>query len=66
MEWIKVTDRLPIDYNRYLCLRMNDEQQCYIEDVCLFDSQDKEWIFQKKEVVVSHWMELPNVPAIYR
>lgn len=61
-KWISVEEMLPKDYNRYLCLRLNDEKQCLIEDVCLFDSKDKEWLFNRQEVDVRFWKPLPENP----
>lgn len=59
-RWIPVTERLPQEHRRYLCLALI--VNCYVEEVCLFDKSAQRWLYNRSEVQVTHWQEMPLAP----
>lgn len=53
-EWISVEDRLPENHERCLCRAVLSN--CFVDAVCLFDkdSQFYRWLYENKEVEVTH------------
>ena len=76
-EWINVKDKLPDDYNAYLCfLCMADYgEYAHWQEVLYFDFKNRKWCkndpssFPRGEEeylsnwhIVTHWMLLPEPP----
>lgn len=62
-KWISVEDKLPSKKGKYLCLwNYNSEDVEPAADVLYFDGKCFPWEHKRKDVRVSHWRQLPELP----
>lgn len=62
-QWISVEDGLPIQKGKYLCLwNYHSEDVKPSADVLYFDGINFPWEEARKDVRVSHWRQLPELP----
>lgn len=54
MEWIKVTDRLPSKYGRYLICRLGAKK------IHFETWNNTNWAYNSSDI--THWMPLPDLP----
>lgn len=55
----------PKEHKRYLCMAHVDKNaMCAAEHVCLYDFEMKRWLYNKKEVEVSCYIEIPEIIGI--
>ena len=60
-KWVSCAERLPDEHRRYLCMAYIVD--CYVEEVCLYDKENKRFLFNRVEVKVSHYQSLPDKPV---
>lgn len=62
-QWINIKDKLPSRKGKYLCLwNYHSEDVEPSADVLYFDGTKFPWEQARKDVRVSHWRQLPELP----